>query len=437
MSDRDFWLGAAKRLALRRNVALWSELFIPPGLTLTIAAAVLLLALRLAGGSSHWLWPCWGISLALAAAICAAIAWRRHFTLPNSLARLDEVGRLHNRLVCAHAGIGPWPAPKPGVRDSVRWNWSRLALPVLIGALLLTAAALVEIPRLTLTARPNEEPIAWTQLESWLKTLDQAKIIDQPALDKLKEQVNDLRNQPEKDWYSQSSLEAGDALRQQTGNSLHSLAQNLEHAAALMAQAQQAGQMSTADLQTISNSLKDLAQGMTSGNLAADKEMTGRLGAFDPSTLRTMSAAEMQALQQRMASGSKICAACVGPSIGPGNGIGGDGHRNGGASAWSLQKDGKGASGHPGGGGPADLALDDISENLHTKRLEGDSNPDPKRAVPGEVLAITKGKHNVDKTLSASPVEAGAISSAGEGGDAVWRDSLTPDDREVLQKYFK
>jgi hypothetical protein len=436
MSDRDFWVGAAKRLAARRNVASWLELFLPAVLALTVAAAVILLVLRLAGVDARWLWPSWGVALGLAGGVCAGMAWRRAFPLADSLARLDELGRLHNRLTCAYAGIGPWPARRAGVRDTVTWNWGRVAMPVIVGGLLMAAAALVEAPKLTLTARPNEEPIAWTQLESWLKTLDQAKIVDQPALDKLKEQVDDLRNQPEKDWYSQSSLEAGDALRQQTGQSLNALEQNLDKTAALMAQAQQASQMSAADLQTLSGSLKQLAQGMQSGNLALDKDLTGKLGSFDPSTLRSMSAAEMKALQQRMASGARICSQCLRPDLRPGNGTAGDGHRRG-IKSNGPGKDGMGASGHPGGGGPAELGLDDISENLHTTRLQGDSNADPRRALPGEVIAVAKGKHHVDKTLPAGPVEAGAITSSGAGGDAVWRDSLTPDDREILQRYFK
>jgi len=267
---------------------------------------------------------------------------------------------------------------------------------------------------------PPEEPIAWTQLASWLQTLEQAKVLDQPALEKVKEQLGDLRNQPEKDWYSQSSLEAGDALRQQTGESLRALEQNLENAAELMGQAQVS--MPEGELRMLTESLKQTAQGLQSGNLAANRELTGKLGSFNPSSLRAMSPAEMQALQQRLAAGAKICSQCVGPSLGGTN-----------AAFCNSQL----PSGHPGGGGPADLNLDDTAENLRTKRVEGASNPDPSRALPAEVLAITKGKHQVDTHTPTGPVEAGAISSAGEGGEAVWRDSLTPDERQVLQNYFK
>jgi len=437
MSDRDFWVRAAQRLAMRRNIASWSDAFLPAFLGLTVIAALVLLALRLMGLAAelHILWITWAGMLVAAALACAVIAGRRPFSLPDSLSRLDEVGHLHNRLISAHAGIGDWPPLNPRIRDTVRWNWPRLTVPMLTSALLLAAAALLDLPKLAVNSHPNEEPIAWTQTESWLQTLGQAKILDQPALDKLKEDLGDLHNQPEKDWYSQSSLEAGDALRQQTGQSLRELQQDLEKSSDLLTQAQQASQMSASDLHALSASLQEAAKALQSGNLPANKELTGKLRTFDPSTLKTMSPDQMRALQQRLAAGAKVCGQCVGPNLGDGCVAGGDGHRSGKTGA--DDKFGKGASGIPGGGGPADLGLDDTSENLHTKRMEGASNDDPTRALPGQVIAIAKGKHNVDKTTPSGPVTAGAISSAGQGGDAVWRDSLTPDERQVLQRYFK
>jgi len=426
MSDRDFWVGAARRLALRRNVAAWTDAFLPAVLGLTVAAALALLALRVMGLETVFLWYSYLGALGLAGVVCAVLAGRRPFTLSDSLARLDEVGRLHNRLTAAHSGIGPWPMRRPGIRDTVRWNWTRLCVPVLIGGMLLGAAALVELPRYRASARPNEEPIAWTQLESWLQKLDQAKVLDPPALQKLQEQVDDLRHQPDQSWYSQSSLEAGDALQQQTGQSLRTLEANLEKSSELVGQAQKAGEMPASELQALSAAMQEAAQALQADNLPANKELTGMLRSFDPSTLRTMSAAQMQALQQRLNSGAQVCAQCVGPHPGGAAMVAGNGHRPG-----------EFASGHPGGGGPAQLGLDEQPENLHTKRLEGASNDDPSRALPGEVIAIAKGKHNVDMTAPAGVVAGGAISGVGEGGDAVWRDSLTPDEQGVLQRYFK
>jgi len=417
-------MGAARRLAVRRLIASWADAFLPVALGITVAASIALLAARVLapqGPQSRWMLYGWGAALALAAAACALRAARRGYTLPEALARLDEVGGLHNRLTAALAGIGPWPAARNGVRDAVRWNWPRLGVPVLIGALLLCAAALVDLPTVSIAARPTEEPVAWTQMQSLLQTLDKANIVDQPALEKLKEQVEDLRQQPRQDWYSQNSLEAGNALQQQTTQALRQLDQNLQTGGDLMAQARQASLMSQANLQTLSNSLNAAVQGMASGNLPLNKDLAGQLRNFDPSTLRSLTPQQLQQLQQRLSQGEKVCSQCLGPNK---------------AGTHPGNQTSQMPSGHPGGGGPADLGLKDQPEDLHTKSTQGDSNIDPTRALPAEVIAMSKGKHQVDKNAPTGPVEGGAISSAGQGGDAVWRDSLTPDEREVLQKYF-
>jgi hypothetical protein len=294
-------------------------------------------------------------------------------------------------------------------------------VPVLIGGFFLLAVSLVEVPKLSFKSRPSEEPMAWAQMQSWLNTLQKANLLDQPALDKVQQQLDDLRHQPEQDWYQQSSLEAGDALQQQTKQGLQDLQQNLEKSSEMLSQAQNAAQMSSNQLEQLSASLNSTAQAMVSGNMPLNKELAGKMGKFDPSSLKSMSAQQLAQLQQRLSDGMKVASMIVGPNV---------------------SKQGQGVrsqypSGHPGGGGTAPLGLSNDAENLHTKRMEGASNDDASRAVPAEVLAITKGKHNVDKNAPAGPVDGGAFASEGQGGDAVWNDSLTPDEQSVLQKYFK
>ena len=347
MSDRDFWVGAARRLALRRNVAAWVDLFLPVALGLTLAAALALVGVRLLRADTRWVWWCWEGAIGVAAIVAALIAWGRVYRVTDALVRLDEVHGLHDGLTAAEAGIGAWPERKAGAGDAVRWNWVRVGEPVFIGGIILAAAGLVDLPRLVIAAHPTEEPIAWTQLESWLQKLDQAKVLDQPALEKLKEQVDDLRKQPAEDWYSQSSLEAGDDLQKQTAQSLHELEANMQKSSDLIAQAQAAGQtMSDSELQTVSMSLKQAAMGMQAGNLPLNKELAGKLGSFDPSTIRSLTQAQMQAMQQQLKAGTQVCSQCVGANPATGKGMSGDGHRQG--------KDSHYPSGHPGGaaGGP-------------------------------------------------------------------------------------
>jgi hypothetical protein len=82
--------------------------------------------------------------------------------------------------------------------------------------------------------------------------------------------------------------------------------------------------------------------------------------------------------------------------------------------------------------------LKENSTHLDTNETETLAQSDDlSRAMPGDVLGVSKRAHEVDPSTFHGPVDGGAISSAGSGGEAVWRNSLTPNEREVLQRYFK
>ncbi len=95
-----------------------------------------------------------------------------------------------------------------------------------------------------------------------------------------------------------------------------------------------------------------------------------------------------------------------------------------------------GAGGPGGGGGPAPLQMGDKStaQAGGSEQLKaGDRSHD----TLGDMEGLTSGKHKVDKDAYRGPVAGGAISSEGEGSESVWRDNLTPEERETLRQYFK
>ncbi|MEZ5433062.1 MAG: hypothetical protein R3F31_18270 [Verrucomicrobiales bacterium] len=57
-------------------------------------------------------------------------------------------------------------------------------------------------------------------------------------------------------------------------------------------------------------------------------------------------------------------------------------------------------------------------------------------SAPGELISVGETKFDLDKTPR-GPQQAGAVTGVGQGGDAVWRESLVPAEREVLKKFFK
>lgn len=97
---------------------------------------------------------------------------------------------------------------------------------------------------------------------------------------------------------------------------------------------------------------------------------------------------------------------------------------------------GAGRGGVERGPGPAPLFLGAEETNLGTSNIEGVENKDFSKAVPGQVLGIGEAEHEIDETRT-GPRQAGSVGSTGQGGDAIWRESLMPSEKAVLKRYFK
>jgi hypothetical protein len=83
----------------------------------------------------------------------------------------------------------------------------------------------------------------------------------------------------------------------------------------------------------------------------------------------------------------------------------------------------------------APLPLSSQPTDLNTSKPESLEANDLKLARPGDAIGTADTEHQLDKT-PAGPRNAGTINAAGRGGDSVWRDSLLPGEKAVLQKYF-
>lgn len=422
VTAQDFWMARARRVALRRNTATFLATFLPQMLVISGAAAALLLLLRTLRVEAEFVWP----ALAFAWLVAAAAAWffsrGRWLRTDDALVRLDEVGQMHNRLTAARAGIGAWPEPRE-VREPVRWHWSRLLGPLTLAAMLLAGAAWLPVPETRQRERTREQPLAWTQLDSWIERLDEAKLVEQQALERVREQLNELREQPPDRWYDQSSLEAGDSLREHTDQSLQRMLQQLEKTEQTLAAAEKAKETSSpAQLNELSNALQNATQNLELGTLPLNKEMLNQLKNLDSAALKRVSPEQLAEMREKVRDGMRTAQQCLKPGANL-------------KDAGLAQTDE--GSGKGGGGGPAPLALRNDPTDLQTKETETIANTDPSQALPGDLVGIDQGKHDVDTTRALQQTAGGAISAAGEGGDAIRRESFTPREREVLQRFFK
>lgn len=422
VTAQDFWMAKARRVALRRNAATFLALFLPQMLATSGAAAALLLLLRTLRVEADFVGPV----LALAWLVAGAAAWffsrGRWLATDDALVRLDEVGHMHNRLSAARASVGPWPEPRE-VREPVRWHWSRLLGPLALAAMLLAGAAWLPVPEVRQRERTREQPLAWTQLDSWIETLDEAKLVEEQALERVREQLNELREQPPDRWYEQSSLEAGDSLREQADQSLQRMLQQLQKAEQTLAAAEKAKETaSPTQLNDLSNALQNATQGLELGTLPLNKEMLSQLKNLDAAALKRVTSEQLAQMREKVREGMRAAQQCVNPGA----------NLKEGSLAGADEGSGKG-----GGGGPAPLALRQDPTDLQTDKTETIANSDPSQALPGDLLGINEGKHDVDTTRAVQQIAGGAISAAGEGGDAIRRESFTPREREVLKRFFK
>ena len=430
-----FWRRRARRTAGRHNFGRVLGDFLPAALVTSAVFACALLVVRQHGQAGHGPWIVYGVSLALCAGVAAWRVARRGFsTVADALVRLEWHLGLHNRLSAAAAGVGTFPPPQTAP-DGYAFHWQKIA-PPLAGALaLVLAAAFIPVSRPAGDPFvPATPPESLAQTAQWLDTLQKTGLVQPPALEDFRERLEELRQQPARDWYSQSSLEAGDNLRGQTEQSLQTLQRDLRTAASSLTTMDRPPEQLTPDeTKAATDQMQEALKGLELGNLPLNKDLLSQLKGLDPSKLKSLTPEQLEQLKEKLKNGVKITEAMLKP--------GKPGDKSGEAMALVAAGETRNhnSPGGPGGGkSSAPLDLHDHPTDLHTTTVEADANAaNLDHALPGDIVGVGNGEHTVDPNAYAGPAAAGATASEGTGGETVWRDDLTPAERETLGKFFK
>ena len=425
-----FWKNRARIVCLKHNAATWLAGWLPFCLVSSVAALCAILLLRRQGADLGIVWAGLAALLAAGAGIIGWLRRKMFFQIPDGLVRLDAALGLHNRLTAAAAGVGRWPEPIMAAGDRWHFRWRRIVFQFAGTGALVCLAALVPLPDQVLSpASPNIPPSAWTDVETWIDTLQKENLVQPDSLENLRDQLDALRHQDPESWYDHASLEAGDSLHAETSRALHDLQKNLQSAAdqtsKLLASSDQG--MSDRELQALGRELADALPGMASGRLPLNPELLKKLQQMDPKSLKSLSQEQLAQLQKQLQQGSAACKKCLG-----------DGEESG-IMKIRLSAPGEGSrtgkGGPGGGGGPADLTAKDATD-LHSTATDTVNNDDISRALPAEIVALSAGEHRVDQNPDSKP-SGGQIAAPGQGGEAVWKDSLTPHERETIAKFFE
>ena len=445
---RDFWHRAARRTALKLNGGWWVQAFAPLLVVVGVIAFAVIFWLRSKHVVLDYAWVAGAVAGGGVVAAVAAWVWaRRSFVAPSAaLVALESRLGLHNALTTAEAGRALWPASDCFPDDGFRWSWRWLGAPVAAAVACLAAALFLPVPQDAGAALPMTPPLAWEQMDSWLEKLEAEKVIDQAQLEELKQKLEELRAQPERDWFGHQSLEATDSLEQSLERSVDQLGRQLDRAErSLNALENYSDQLTAASKDTLAADFDAALEGLRSNELKLDPELMKKLSAIDPKNLKSVSAEQLKELREALEKRKGACKNCQGGAGQNGKlGFLGDGEGEDDEQMAALMKliaEQDGAEGaNPGNGGvtrgpgAAPLVLGDEESKLGTKNQEAVENPDLSRATPGDLIGLGEQKHDVDQT-QIGPREAGDAST-GQGGEQVWKESLTPDERAVLKRYF-
>lgn len=449
---RRHWENLVRGLTWRVNLAAWldrvSPLFFAVGTVAGFAAYALRRArLETEHSASGWIW--WSVAVSAALLAVGVLAWRRvrpaFFRKDDARALLERSLGLDSALSAAAAGVAAWPTPFDPP-SPLRWH-APATLGWLFSALVLgTTGLLAPLPARSVAsyARATEKQPALAEAEAWLEQLAEQEVARPEDVEKLAEQARGLGERTPEERYSHSALEAADTLRSQTAQAIRGLGANLEEAAAaLSALERPAGQLSDQELGEVAARLGEALRGLQEGPLAAREELLKKLGAAaNAAGRRSLSPEQAAQLRQQLSKAGRAATGVVGAQ-GRGAGVATadpNGRvRIGSGGVCEGQGDGEGFGSGAASRGPglAPLYFRDEASDAGAGKTETLTADDLSRAALGELLGMERGEHEFDPKASVAPGAAGVVASAGQGGEVVWVDHLTPRERAALKGFFK
>jgi hypothetical protein len=424
-----FWRRRIRRVRREANAAAWIDAALP----WTVGGAIVFTGIVLVGrrfGFPAETLAAAGALFALAIALLAT--WRarpRFFSERDARVRLEVALRLNARLSAAAAGVGPWPPAAPG-GPGWRWDWARVAGPTALAASAVALAFLWPLPVAAHTnpGAPTQRPPAVEALAELVERLETESPLDPAAVDEMRRKLDELQSQPAERWYDHGSLEAAESLRAETEANLQSLERELAAAADALAALENGENLSREQLAAAAASLADALSAMEAGRMPVDRKLLQSMKEIDPSQLAELSPERLRELRERCKQAGGQCRSGRGlPDADTATAL---------EPSASDTTVGDSASGGTGGGGShAPLSLkNDAKAGGATESPLPSAEGDP--GLPGNVAQISAGDHTADPNRPWSGT-GGTAAVAGSGGDAVWKSDVAPDERAVLERFFR
>jgi hypothetical protein len=453
------WKRLAVRVSRVINLGWWAEMLATPLLLAGLVGGCAALLVR-----HEWpqdpriLFAAAGALVVLCALIAYLRARRRFESAKTAMVRLEASMHLRNALSAAAAGVRPWPEAPARASAGLHWRWPRLLVPPFAAIGLLALGLLLPVSRganQPVSAPP--EPLAWRQIQADLTQLDEDQTVDPAYLEEIAKKLDDLRGRQPEEWFSHSSLEATDQLKQGHQAEAARLERAIERAErALNALQNNAQGLPEAERARLLNEFDQALEAMREGAMQPNKELLEQLGNLDPSALQQLDPQQLDQLRENMrkkagelaeAGGEKGKGGqggepgeefndelLAGEGEGQGNGQG-QGQGNG-PGQGEGPGDGPGQGGVGRGPGTSPNLLGKNSTDIPAGDVQGLQSKDLSNTLPGDLLELQDAKHQVDES-PAGQQSGGTIARSGSGGDEVWKEPLDPDEQNALRRFFR
>ncbi|WP_309381178.1 hypothetical protein [Cerasicoccus frondis] len=431
-ATEQIWMRHARLTAWGANLFWWLQRYLPLFLAWNLISAVGVIYAR----QQRWpqeviVWSYIGGAVVLGL-IALGLAWKRFLTQRDGLIRLEEHLGLKSALSAASEGVIAWPALPAEWGAPFHFKWGPVATPISASAILLIIGCLIPVEKISAQVEIDnpQQPMAWEELDAWIEELEENDVVEEVALEELKEKLNNLRQQPAEQWFTQSSLEAGDNLRDQTQQDLQKLAQEMLNASAMLDAMKQAGKEPFSEQAKMLNAeMAKTLQKMQLGSMPIDGELMEML--------------------KKMGD----CQACSGIDPTQYKLVKGKLDKNGKLVAMMAKLDEKnleemlliagqcqllGMGEIQRGPGAAPLTANATESRVKPGTMEGVSNEDLRNASLGDTIAIqdrAPDENEAGETFTITTTSGAA--SLGEGGDVVWKNQLSPEERKLLENYFQ
>lgn len=434
------WKHHAQTLSKKLNLAWWVELLNLPFVIMAIMAATAILLARYFEALPALTITITSIVIGtlMICFLCWKFAQKKFESIDQSMVRIEDKMKLRNALSAAKAGVTPWPEAPREVNTGINWHWQRTLLPSLSSVIIIICAFFIPIGSHAETIENIPSPDSRDRLEQALAELKDEEIVQDEYIEEIEKKIDELKEEDPNEWFSHSALEAVDNLTQSHEAASKDMQRNMQNAERTLQNLQKHGEkMNQKTKENLLDGFSKAVENLDTGAMKPNQELLDQLKQIDPKQLNQLSEEQLNQLRESMRKMAQKLKQQNQQGEGE-NGEDGEGEDNDEGEGQNGDEDGEGASkgGITRGPGHAPGMLGEAEDKLSMTREERLEAHDLSNTLPGDLLESTDGEHDIEET-NAKIRNGGSTDNTGAGGERVWKNSLLPDEKKAIKKFFK